>query len=287
MRPARLPKTRDQMASLLADPDSVLRRRFGDRYAADLEIAARHLHGGLYWVASDMAALATAAARSLDTVRWAAQDRPAPTGLIVMDGGIGWIPYATEDLPVDAVSWGPAPGGLLLTMWVARSRIEQSLTEQGTALDPDHPVPALVPMLGDVVPVTIDEQPVDALPDRIRTIAGTVAAAWHLMQQPTLAGQYPSPIDRATARSYRRAGRPEPEVTIVDLRTLYRPTDPDQQPDEDPGRYSHRWIVTGHWRWQAHGRGREQRKRIYIPDYIKGPDGAPLLLRERVNVWRR
>jgi hypothetical protein len=45
----------------------------------------------------------------------------------------------------------------------------------------------------------------------------------------------------------------------------------------------HRWVVSGHWRNQSHGPGREQRRRQWIPAHIKGPDGAPLLATERVN----
>lgn len=75
-------------------------------------------------------------------------------------------------------------------------------------------------------------------------------------------------------------------VTIIDLRRRYHPGD-DQPADEQPGRYSHRWVVSGHWRRQPYGPGRELRHRIWIADHLKGPDGAPLLVRERVNVWRR
>lgn len=117
-------------------------------------------------------------------------------------------------------------------------------------------------------------------------LAATVCAAWHLMQQPTLAGTWHEPADKKTARAWARAGREDPGVTVVDLRRLYKPTDPAHVPEH--GRdYSHRWVVSGHWRQQPHGPNRSLRKRIWIPDYIKGPDGTPLLVREHVNVWRR
>lgn len=38
---------------------------------------------------------------------------------------------------------------------------------------------------------------------------------------------------------------------------------------------------------QPHGPERALRRQQWIPAYIKGPDGAPLLATERVNVWRR
>lgn len=273
------------MVILLSDPESPLRRKA--RADACLDITARHLAtGALYWASSDMAALATASARALDTVRWTVDARPAPTGLMVMDGGVGWLPHNGADFPVDALSWGPAPGGLLLATWCARQRLDDNLARHGARIE-HHQVPPLVPMTWHTVPVGEQERPVGELPDEIRTVATILAAAWYLMDQPTLADRQPVDVDRTLRRAYVRAERPEPEVTLIDLRAVYRPTDPDQQPDSEPGRWSHRWVVQGHWRQQPHGPARSQRKRIWIADYVKGPDGAPLLTHERVNVWRR
>lgn len=290
IRPSHLPRVRDRMVTLLSDPTSALRRRpsIDSEHGLTLDIVARHLASGrMYWVSGDMAALATAAGRELDTVRWTSADRPAAAGLMVIDGGVGWLSRpAGGDFPVDAISWGPAPDGLLLSLWVARQRLDDNLARQGAHVDPEQ-IPHLVPMLGYPLPISADYRPAADIPAEFRTLATTLAAAWHLMYQPILADRRRAEVDRAIRRAYARADRPEPEVTIVDLRALYRPTDPDHEPRSEPGRYSHRWVVTGHWRNQAHGPGLQLRKRIWIPDYIKGPDGAPLLIHERVNVWRR
>ena len=40
------------------------------------------------------------------------------------------------------------------------------------------------------------------------------------------------------------------------------------------------WIVRGHWRNQVHGPGRTGRKRIWIQPYWKGPEHAPMRMRE-------
>ena len=74
-------------------------------------------------------------------------------------------------------------------------------------------------------------------------------------------------------------------VTLIDLRAL-RQVDID--PVDESGRvYRHRWVVRGHWRQQAFGPDRSQRKPLFIAPYIKGPAGAPLLATEHVHVWRR
>lgn len=42
--------------------------------------------------------------------------------------------------------------------------------------------------------------------------------------------------------------------------------------------YHQRWLVRGHWRQQAHGPGRTQRRATWIDPYIKGPPEASLAL---------
>jgi hypothetical protein len=51
--------------------------------------------------------------------------------------------------------------------------------------------------------------------------------------------------------------------------------------------WSKRWVVRGHWRWQSYGPGRTERRRIWISPFIKGPDGAPLVVSEKVYDLRR
>ena len=49
--------------------------------------------------------------------------------------------------------------------------------------------------------------------------------------------------------------------------------------------YRVRWIVDGHWRNPWYPASETHRPR-YIDAYVKGPEGAPLKLRETVKVWR-
>src|ERR1044071_10524734 len=95
------------------------------------------------------------------------------------------------------------------------------------------------------------------------------------------------PRTRAPPQPSPRAGLPVPEVTVVDLRRQYTPQDQDPG-DETGGRhYKHRWVVSGHWRNQAYGKERALRRQTWVPAHMKGPEGAPLLATEKVNVWRQ
>lgn len=94
---------------------------------------------------------------------------------------------------------------------------------------------------------------------------------------------------RAPSKKARRRGRRRVAMTrVVKLRkarTLHRPSG--HEDDEDGRRtYSHRWIVGGatggFWRQQAHGPKMSQRRPVWISPYIKGPEDAPLLVKDTV-----
>lgn len=288
---SRLPKIRDSLQRLLADPGSALRtsltRSGDDDTAAPLNHVARSLGvAELYWVAPGMAALSVGAAETIPQVCWTTGERPSAHGLLVFDGGIGTLDYQDTPIPVDAVSWGPHPDGLLVSYYVARSRLDDRLADRGAQIDTTA-VPPLVPISGETLACE-GWQSADELPGPARTVLTTLAAAWALMKQPTIIDRIPVEVERKVRAAYGRAGRGDPEVTLVALRRQYRlsgqpPLDPDQ-----PGRhYKHRWIVRGHWRQQVYGPQRSLRRPTWIPSYVKGPEGADVLETAKVNVWRR
>lgn len=103
------------------------------------------------------------------------------------------------------------------------------------------------------------------------------------MQPPTVAQPRHVTGAGGSGKSWTPAER---TVSIVDLRRLAtRPHEPD--PDHPGREYYHRWYVRGHWRQQAHGPARSLRRPTWVPGYIKGPEGAPMLETETVMVWRR
>jgi hypothetical protein len=221
---------------------------------------------------------------SLAAARWATADRPSGCGLLVWDGGIGAIDAQGVEIPIEAMTWGPSPDGCMVGLWISRTRVQE---ESGQEFDVEQ-VPPLIPMISWVVPVTAEPVPLVELPAGAPSpIFSALAAAWLLMQQPNLVERTIERPDKTVRRAYGRAGRESPEVAVIDLRHQYVPKDLDGSDEPASRRYKHRWVVSGHWRNQAHGIDRSQRRRQWIPSYTKGPDGAPLLITEKVNVWRR
>ena len=83
---------------------------------------------------------------------------------------------------------------------------------------------------------------------------------------------------RPARRSARRIGFPdENEVLVVRLRR--EQSESHGEPTGD-AHYSHRFIVHGFWRNQWYPSAKMHRQ-IYIDDFVKGPDDAPLIVRPR------
>lgn len=49
----------------------------------------------------------------------------------------------------------------------------------------------------------------------------------------------------------------------------------------------HRYIVRGFYRNQQYGPRNSLRRRQWIPPFVKGPEGAPLIVKDSVRIWRR
>jgi len=89
-------------------------------------------------------------------------------------------------------------------------------------------------------------------------------------------------MGRAAKRRTERSTYAAPEpgtITIIKLRREYQ----QQHEEHVPGTvdWSHRWMVSGHWRNQWYpSLGRHQAK--YIPPYVKGPEDKPFVPKDRI-----
>lgn len=102
-----------------------------------------------------------------------------------------------------------------------------------------------------------------------------VRTLWRFFQQ-TIASITRERAERPLRRQLARAKLPDTHVTVIDLRRSATRGDGHSEVE-----WSHRWLVRGHWRNQWYP-SEETHRLIYINPFIKGPDGAPLLLRDKV-----
>jgi hypothetical protein len=120
-----------------------------------------------------------------------------------------------------------------------------------------------------------------------------VAAAlttWIMMGQ-RITTEAPAVMPRAVRRQAERAGRPTPAVRVVTLRRAAARTRPEAPESATAARtYTNRWVVRGYGYWRNTWYPSTQEHRlqfVHVPAYVKGPEGAPVIGGERVNVLRR
>jgi hypothetical protein len=137
--------------------------------------------------------------------------------------------------------------------------------------------------LADTAPLTFGDDPDVKV---VNEDVAMILATWLLMGQRISRTTIERPT-RQVRRYFERAGRPEPLVRSVTLRRASSAACQDRAEGQAPVReYHHQWIVGGHWRnhWYP---SESRHKPVYIADYVKGPEGAPLIGGERVSVLRR
>lgn len=100
--------------------------------------------------------------------------------------------------------------------------------------------------------------------------------------QRAMAGVPPKSQDKKLRKAIR-----DETVTVVTLRHHVKAqVDQVQAAEKIPSRQlTHRFVVRGHWRNQAYGTDRALRRRTYILPYVKGPENAPFVTREKVYQW--
>lgn len=252
----------------------------------------------MYWVARDMVDVAVEASATLP--EWTpGLALPADNGLLCWAKPAGRIPWTSQseiEVSWDAVSWWSRPDGLLQIQPLSRLSTHAELVEPF-----GHP-----PLWAAATTLLLD--PTVARTDEVTGslnasfMVSIVGSAWLLMGLPVITAtrtiafddREPAPDDTAEPEDSKTATSPSdrdgisgrrPMVSIIELHRLT--VNGAASPQHRSGRhYRRQWWVEGHWRQQACGPGRSQRKPTWIAPYIKGPTGAPLT-GDRVTVWRR
>lgn len=102
---------------------------------------------------------------------------------------------------------------------------------------------------------------------------------WSLVGLPIVAEDRPRKGQRRAAQVSKDEAS---TLRVIYLRSPHHPT------SAEPGEidYSHRWMVSGHWRNQWHPSVKRHRRRFIHP-YIKGPEDKPLVIKDTIRAWVR
>jgi hypothetical protein len=278
-------------------------------------------HAEVYYVAADMTAVAKHAGKTMPRQNLHLDDLPSQEGFLVWDGAAtAQAKFSDALMPVRGVAWstthfkdrpvwefdernqpiigpssvvGPAsywrdkgdPGEECPppTYLYSGAEVEVVALIDGTATVEFPggyytPAVALLWAVGQE-PAGWEEGPGPQVTD---DLGPTLLATWTLMQQ-TLARVRRQEAERAERHRSGRAGLPS-MITTVHLRRFGEQGDKEQ--DQAEVAWSHRWLVSGHWRnqWLP---SRSAHRVQWIAPHVKGPTHLPLLVKERVTAWIR
>lgn len=259
-----------------------------------------------FYVTADMTAIARAAGASLplESVS-SASAFPTREGFMVFDAPIGHVDFADGRIEVTGVAW-QCHWSRLADETQDRAELEDGTTvssiyETVTATGEDPPAGwepvmsvdcwplinaaamgfhALIPGSEEPLVWRVGNETVANEPEE--PLFSNVLSAWLLMQQSLTVVERASG-DRPERRRYARLGLPA-ELLIVRLRRLEAMPKPETGGDGPD--WSHRWLVSGHWRQQYYP-SQGGNSPIWINPHVKGPADRPLIIKERVTAWVR
>lgn len=275
----------------------------------------------LYWVSRDMLTVANAAANSLPAEAVVEEHLPpSREGLIVFEEPLMITDLRQKMLRTTAALWVHTGRGIRVYMLTDRNDAKDSVniklrSQMGDddfmdfpRFTPSHvstatfgePLPMSLTIGGGMV-VPPEEQvdvirgedgtvswrfsqsmtgpmKAEAVPDLLLRI---LISVWRLMRQ-TLAGveREEAKVPKSMRRWMERQKLPGAVTMILLRRREYERGNGDRRVI-----WSHRWLVRGHWRLQPYKDGR--REWIFIAPFVKGPEDAPLHLRDTVGTLVR
>lgn len=235
-----------------------------------------------FWMSADMVTIIDTAQATMPDDDFVVEEAPAPYGFLIMERPVRLRcnDHGCEELhPLQGFTWRPATRTLL-------GQVDNGITVSWLSpTEPDLPASVFGPLgeIGDPIflptgHTTSYQTSRDAgvLNIQSEVLSRYVRATWALMDAP-LADTEQSAVPRPLRRRLDKAGIPSTLVT-VDLKSRHRP------PSDTVGRapdWSHRWTVRGHWRHLKHQRFKSPRA-VWIPEYVKGPEDAPLVVKDKV-----
>jgi hypothetical protein len=263
-----------------------------DGFVAGIHTAIRL--GETFAVSPDIGVMLADAAPTMPSYTITAADAPAPAGFVHFTGGLVTPDCNGDRIVVRAMTWAsqmvvfggedPTPGfvGAVLTDPLD----ERDSSSHVYRTDPDMVAGLRRPGMRAAThwsPISIivwqHGQPFDMGRDRTDHVSlAVLAALWRFVREPYVSDDAER-ASRPVAKRASRAGVEPSPLRVVRLRR--RAGEHPVGSGSQRSAYSHRFIVSGHWRNQWYPSLGDHRPR-YIAPYVKGPDEAPVMVRDTI-----
>lgn len=227
------------------------------------------------WVTAEMLTLVESAASSMPAHALAPADLITDTGFAVFERSV-LIEGPGGVWPIRAAFWYPAEGGLHLIGFVDRDDDAFPLESKQRQFD-DIGWGRLVPHLSSTWSWSDDAGDVEEGEWRSALVAfrRLMASLWVISTQRIVVMSRQRPL-RAIRRAAERANLPHTDIVVV---TLRRPEHQDRDGEVREVEWSHRWLVSGHWRRWPSKDGTI--RLVWVNPYIKGPADKPFIPKRR------
>lgn len=239
------------------------------------EIVQSLLMAPTWSVAPDMVSLLQAASESMPTEVVLASDAPTASGFVWLGEPI-WLEVdgGGTEVPFRAFQWYQKADAFVVITYRHRDEFARGENPEEITDAERLAMPRLWPSSANLWHI--------GHPNSNTFGSRFLKALWTISQQ-TIATTSSPVLPRQDRRRAERLQMPG-DVVLVQLRRAKRPVHEDQA--VQPVDWTHRWIVSGHWRNQylpSSGTHRLQ----YIADHVKGPEDKPLVVKPRVFDVRR
>lgn len=237
-----------------------------------------------WYVTEDMLTLVEAASEGVVSHGLKLDELVSTSGFAVLERPI-WVDHPDwGEVPMRVVSWRLEGDGVRIM-----SFIDLDATERDLEIDAPGYRSRLWPLMhwmwhpGESADAVLSWS--NATEDDATALLGQgkfVMALWLMANQriALVSGQKP-------VRSFRRRAEKLSLPSTVLVVKLRRPA-PQRYEVGDPRQveWSHRWIVTGHWRhlWNEES---QTEKLVWISPYVKGPESKPLIVKDRLYKLER
>lgn len=251
-------------------------------------------HSDIYWVSPDMTQMAWAAHKSMPPRPITQEVIPSHHGFVLFQDSLHYPDSHGKLIGTRAVLWSSTVDadtrevGVLLAFYTDTKRDKSDYAYAELQGYQSLGLPEL--LLSHITFWPYDMSVDDYLHKlKVTDVPGNIAAQlqfmlafWTISQQPLVAMTH-RPADRHVRRQLSRKKLEVPDVRVITLRreqAIGLEHDPD--PEGHRANYSHRFMVSGHWRHQRVGEKRGQTRLVWVNEYIKGPEDKPLVLKQKI-----
>lgn len=256
----------------------------------------------MWWVSEDMAKLAWDVAMSgTEPEDLNDSELPAPAGIMWLNGGGGPVlttkllpdgefletgTTATEHMSVDAIMWYTPTLGIP-GVELGKPRFMGLTASPGIVRDTSQWNGILSPLDLESNEIEFQRTPTYVTYLQLKHLPRKMALVVMRLAREESVGETSSEIIGKKSAKKRHQSHPIETITCASLRRRHYASESERE--AEAREYSHRWIVRGHMRNQPIGprnvEGGQERMRVWIAPYVKGPEDKPLVLKDRVQLF--